>query len=61
MFGPGEEVMQGLLLARFAASKGPRLTVHFELTGDSAVTQQTIEETRVALRELGLSDDVEVS
>ena len=48
------------VLAKFAASKGLRLTVQFELTGDEAVTQQKIEETRVALRELGLNDNIEI-
>ena len=48
------------VLARFAASKGLRLTVHFDLTGDGAVTRQKIEETKVALRELGLDDTLDL-
>jgi hypothetical protein len=49
------------VLSKFAASKGLRLTVRFELSGDGAISQQKVEETRVALRELGLDDGVEVS
>jgi hypothetical protein len=46
------------VLSKFAASKGLKLTVRFELTADGAVSQQKIEETKVALRELGLDDAV---
>jgi hypothetical protein len=46
------------VLSKFAASKGLKLTVRFELTADGAVTQQKIEETKVALRELGLDDSL---
>jgi hypothetical protein len=46
------------VLSKFAASKGLKLTVRFELTTDGGVSQQKIEETKVALRELGLEDDV---
>ena len=49
------------VLSKFAASKGLTLTVRFELSADSAVSQQKIEETKVALRELGLRDDINVS
>ena len=46
------------VLSKFAASKGLKLTVRFELSSDGAVSQQKVEETRAALRELGLDDDV---
>jgi hypothetical protein len=44
------------VLARFAASKGLRLTVRFDLAADGAIAQQKIEETKQSLRELGLDD-----
>ncbi len=46
------------VLARFAANRGLRLTVRFELDPEAPISPQKIEETRVALRELGLDDDV---
>ena len=46
------------MLSKFAASKGLRLTVRFELSSDGPISQQKIEQTKVALRELGLDDDV---
>ena len=46
------------VLSKFAASKGLTLTVRFELSADEAISQQKIEETKVALRELGLDDRV---
>ena len=46
------------VLSKFAASKGLKLTVRFELASDGPITQQKIEETKIALRELGLEDDV---
>jgi hypothetical protein len=48
------------VLSKFAASKGLKLTVRFALSGDGAVSQQKIEETKVALRELGLDDNIQV-
>ncbi|HYV39720.1 MAG TPA: DUF499 domain-containing protein [Gemmataceae bacterium] len=46
------------VLAKFAASKGLKLSVRFELSADGAVSKQKIEETKVALRELGLDDSI---
>src|SRR5262249_50686747 len=40
------------VLSKFAASKGLKLTVRFELGGDAPISPQKIEETKVALREL---------
>jgi len=45
------------VLSKFAGNRGLKLTVRFELTADG-ISQQKIEETKVALRELGLEDDV---
>jgi hypothetical protein len=49
------------VLSKFAGSKGLRLTVRFELDGDGPIPPQKIEDTRAALRELGLNDEVESS
>jgi hypothetical protein len=46
------------VLSKFAASKGLKLTVRFEVSVDGAISQQKIEEAKVALRELGLNDAV---
>jgi hypothetical protein len=46
------------VLSKFAASKGLKLTVRFEVSADGAISQQKIEEAKVALRELGLNDAV---
>ena len=46
------------VLSKFAASKGLRLEVRFELYGDKTISQQKIEETKTALRGLGLDDNV---
>jgi hypothetical protein len=44
------------VLSKFAASKGLKLTVRFELNRDGPISPQKIEKTKVALRELGLDD-----
>jgi hypothetical protein len=49
------------VLSRFAASSGLRLTVHFDLHGEDQLSPQKIEETKVALRELGLADRLDLS
>lgn len=48
------------VLSRFAANKGLKITLTVEVTQDGGTSEQKVEETKVALRELGLSDDVEV-
>jgi hypothetical protein len=48
------------VLSRFAASKGLKLTVSVEASPEDAISVQKLEETKVALRELGLKDDVRV-
>jgi len=46
------------VLSKFAANKNLTLTVRFELNGDDPISPQKIEETKVALRELGLDGQV---
>jgi len=49
------------VLSRFAAGKGLKITLNVEVSPEGGVSQQKIDETKVALRELGLKDDVETS
>lgn len=46
------------VLSKFATGGGLRLTVRVEVVPDGGVPSQKLEETRAALRELGLNDDV---
>jgi hypothetical protein len=46
------------VLSKFAANKGLRLTLSVEVTPDGGVSSQKIEETKAALRELSLNDDL---
>ena len=46
------------VLSKFASGRGLKLTLKVEVTPEGGVSKQKIEETRSALRELGLSDDV---
>jgi len=48
------------VLSKFTAGKGLTLTVRFELAGEAPIPPQKIEETKVALRELGLDDGVQL-
>lgn len=52
------------VLTKFASSQDLKLTlkvvVTVEATGDGQLSEQKIEETKIALRELGLSDNVEI-
>jgi hypothetical protein len=48
------------VLSRFAAGKGLKLTVSVEASPEDGVSSQKVEETKVALRELGLKDDVRI-
>ena len=47
------------VLSRFASTPGLRLTISFEVPLESKVTRAQIEETRTALRELGLEENHE--
>ena len=46
------------VLSRFATTKNLRLTVSVEVSPDGGVSKQSMEETKTALRELGLKDDL---
>lgn len=47
------------VLSKFATSGGLRLTVKVEMAPDGGVPSQKVEETRAALRELGLNDHLD--
>lgn len=47
------------VLSRFATTKSLRLTVSVEVSPDGGVSKQSVDETKTALRELGLKDDIE--
>jgi hypothetical protein len=49
------------VLSRFVGAKGLKLEVKFEVPSGDAVTKAKIDETKTALRELGLSEDLEES
>ncbi|HYE73118.1 MAG TPA: hypothetical protein VEF04_07305, partial [Blastocatellia bacterium] len=46
------------VLTKFSAGKGLRITLQLEIAPENGISPQKIEETRIALRELGLSDEV---
>jgi hypothetical protein len=48
------------MLTRFATTKGLKIKIDFEVSQAEGISEQKVEETKVALRELGLGDDVEV-
>lgn len=48
------------VLSRFAVGGGLKLTVQIEVAPSSGVSEQKVEETKVALRELGLGDDLRI-
>jgi hypothetical protein len=48
------------VVSKFAAGQGVKLKVTFEAAPEGGVSQQKLEETRAALRELGLDGDVNV-
>jgi hypothetical protein len=47
------------VLSKFVSGKGLKLTIKVEITPENGVTEQQIEETCLALRELGLDDKLE--
>jgi hypothetical protein len=47
------------VLSKFATGKGLRLTLSVEVSPEGGISPQKIEETKVALQELGLKSDVE--
>ncbi len=46
------------VLSKFAGGKGLKLTVTVEAAPEGGISSQKVEETKVALRELGMNDDV---
>ncbi|MCI0388707.1 MAG: DUF499 domain-containing protein [Acidobacteria bacterium] len=46
------------VLTKLSSGKGLRLTLQLEVAPENGISPQKIEETKIALRELGLSDDV---
>jgi hypothetical protein len=46
------------VLSKFAGGKGLRITINVEVSPEGGVSTQKIDETKVALRELGLQDDI---
>jgi len=49
------------VLSKFATGQGLKLTLSVEVSPDGGIPVQKIEETRVALREIGLDDDIETT
>ena len=49
------------VLARFATSGGLRLTLEVQARPDGGVPSHQVEETRVALRELGMDENLTIS
>ena len=47
------------VLSKFATGTGLRLTVKVDVAPDGGVSQQKVDETRSALRELGLNDKLD--
>jgi hypothetical protein len=48
------------VLARFATGRGLKLTITVEVTPEDGISPQKVDETRTALRELGLSEDLDI-
>ena len=48
------------VLTKFASARGLKLTVIVEVSPEGGVSKQKLDETKAALRELGLNDDVNV-
>jgi hypothetical protein len=49
------------VLSKFATGQGLKLTLSVEVSHEGGIPVQKIEETLVALRELGLDDDIETT
>jgi hypothetical protein len=46
------------VLSKFVSGQGLKLTLSVEVAPEGGISPQKVEETRVALQELGLTDDV---
>jgi hypothetical protein len=51
-------VSRTAILSRFAAAKGLRLKLTVEVAPEGGLSKQKIDVTKAALRELGMSEDV---
>lgn len=49
------------VLSKFAADEGLKISLNVEVSPKEGVSDQKVEETKVALRELGLDDDVKTT
>ena len=49
------------VLSKFASGKGLKISLHVEVAPEGGLSTQKIEETKVALRELGLDDEVKLT
>ncbi|MBW1928071.1 MAG: DUF499 domain-containing protein [Deltaproteobacteria bacterium] len=49
------------VLSKFASGKGLKITLKVEISPEGGISTQQIEETKIALRELGLDDDIKTS
>jgi hypothetical protein len=47
------------VLTKFTGEKSLKLSIHVEVAPEEGISKQKLEETKVALRELGLNDDVD--
>ena len=47
------------VICKFSAARGLKLTVKVEVTPDGGVSKQKLDETKSALRELGLNDEID--
>jgi len=47
------------VLSKFAAARGLKLELKVEVKPEGGISKQKLEETKAALRELGLNDDIE--
>ena len=48
------------VLSKFASVRGLKLTVRVEVSPEGGVSKQKLDETKSALREMGLNDEVNV-
>ncbi len=48
------------VLAKFANTKGLKISINFQIASEEGVSKQRLEETRNALRELGLDDNIKL-
>jgi len=46
------------VLGRFATKKGLKITINIEVQEKDGINESTVEETKTALRELGLNDEI---